>query len=328
MLKINKVHYVSAVMMAALGLTACGGSDSDGSSNNQARFNLAVSDALVNSADSVWVCFSAIELTGNGEGTQTFEIGTDTNTIAENDVCKDDSGATITNTRGINLMEFSGSDSETLLSGAEVTAGSYGQLRLIMADGSYVEDGDLTIGLRVPSNELKFDGITFAADSTANYTVEFDLRMALVNPVGQAGYLLKPRGVRLVDNQATGHVEGSIAEALLIEQSCTIAPADISEPVASVYLYAGHDLDVATFADNGGSEGQEAYASTGVQFDGATAYNYEIGFVGAGDYTAAWTCATNDDPEVDDTIAFTAAQSQELVVTADGEVTVVTFDTN
>lgn len=325
MLRISKVNQITMVVLASLGLTACGGSDSDSATSDRARLNLAVSDAPVDNADSVWVCFSAIELVGNGEGTQVFEIGTDTNTIEENDVCKDESGATIANTRGINLLEFTGSDSESLLAGADVKAGSYGQLRLVMAEGSYVEDGDTTISLRVPSNELKFDGLTLAADSTANYTVEFDLRMALVNPVGQDGYLLKPRGVRLVDNQEIGHVEGSIAEALLIAQECTVAPADLNEPVATVYLYPGHELDVTTLADNGGSEGLEAYASTSVNFDGATAYNFEIGFVAAGDYTAAWTCDTNDDPEIDDDISFVESGFQEVEVTAEGEITIITF---
>ncbi|WP_417656616.1 DUF4382 domain-containing protein [Pseudidiomarina aestuarii] len=325
MLKSNKINYSTAAVLASLGLSACGGSDSEPTTSDRARLNLAVSDAPVDNADSVWVCFSAIELVGNGEGTQVFEIGTDTNTIEENDVCKDEAGETIANTRGINLLEFTGSESESLLSGVDVKAGSYGQLRLVMAEGSHVVDGDTTIGLRVPSNELKFDGLTLAADSTANYTVEFDLRMALVNPVGQDGYLLKPRGVRLVDNQEIGHIEGTIAEALLIAQECTVAPADLSEPVATVYLYPGHDLDVTTLADNGGSEGLEAYASTSVNFDGATDYNFEIGFVVAGDYTAVWTCNTNDDPEVDDDISLITDGLQEIQVSAEGEVTVITF---
>ncbi|HET8816953.1 MAG TPA: DUF4382 domain-containing protein, partial [Pseudidiomarina sp.] len=122
-----------------------------------------------------------------------------------------------------------------------------------------------------------------------------------------------------------GHIEGSIAEALLITQQCAVAPADLNEPVATVYLYQGHSLDIATLADNGGSEGQEAYASTSVNFDGATAYNFEIGYVEAGDYTAVWSCDTDDEPETDDDISLVTDALQEVQVSADGEVTVISF---
>lgn len=322
MLNKRAVLPFGAVILASSVLAACGGSDSD--PIRMASFTLAVSDAPVDEADEVWACFNGIELVGNDQGSQVFTIGEDTNTIAANDVCKDENGDTIPNTRGINLLAFTGSDSEDLLTGVEVEAGTYGQLRLEMADGSYVQVGEERIPLSVPSNELKFDGVTLDITGNASYTVEFDLRHALVNPVGQAGYFLKPRGVRLVNNLEIGHVEGTIAESLLINtEGCTVAPADTSDPVASVYFYSGADLAADTLADIGGSEENEPYASAGVFFDGATEYSFEIGYVAAGDYTVAWTCNLNDDPETDDEIIF---NGQQNVTVNDGEeVTTVTF---
>ena|SRR5690554_3447085 len=207
----RKLSIITAAIAATTLVSACG-SDSEPSSNT-AIFSLAVSDAPVDAADEVWACFHSIELVGNGQPPQVFTIGEDTNTIAANDVCLDDNGDVIANTRGINLLEFTGSDSENLLSGVEVEAGTYGQLRLEMATGSYVLVGDERIPLSVPSNELKFDSFTLDAGSNVAYTIEFDLRQALVNPVGQTGYFLKPRGVRLVDNMDVGHIEGQVAEA-------------------------------------------------------------------------------------------------------------------
>lgn len=321
MLKFNKFTTVAAALAATTLVTACGSSDDE---PNTAMFTLGVSDAPVDAADEVWACFHSIELVGNSEGNQTFTIGEDTNTIEANDVCTDANGDVIANTRGINLLEFTGSASENLLSGVEVPAGNYSQLRLEMAEGSYVLVGEERIPLSVPSNELKFDSFTLDAGGNVAYTVEFDLRQALVNPVGQAGYFLKPRGVRIVDNMTIGHVEGSIAEALLIENECTVAPADISTPVATVYFYQGADLDAATLADFGGSEEEEPYTATTAYFDGATAYNFEVGYLASGDYTAAWSCTTEDDPEADDVIDFISTQN--VTIGTEGETTTVTFE--
>lgn len=326
MLTKSHILNISAGTIALALLTACGGSGDSDPVAETARFSLAVSDAPVDSADEVWACFSAVELKGNGESDLVFEIGGDSNTIETNDVCKDANGDTIANTRGINLLEFTGSDSINLLSGATVPAGTYSQLRLIMADGSYVVQGNTNVELAVPSNELKFDSLTLDANSNANYTIEFDLRKALVNPVGQDRYLLKPRGVRLVDNQEIGHIEGTVAEALLINNQCTVAPADATTPVAVVYLYPGQDLELATLADVGGSEANESYAVAPVLYDGVSAYNFEIGFVAAGDYVAALTCNTEDDPETDDDISFLSGIN--ATVAAGEEVTTVDFGTD
>lgn len=318
------IRTMIALTLASSMLVACG-SDSDSEVVAQTgQFSFAVSDAPVDAADEVWACFHAIELLGNSAGKQVFTIGEDSNTIASNDVCVDSDGEVIANTRGINLMNFTGSAAEDLISGVEVPAGDYSQLRLVMADGSYVQVGDQRIPLSVPSNELKFDGITVGAGGETAYTAEFDLRQALVNPVGQDQYFLKPRGVRLVNNLTVGHIEGSMAEALLIENSCTVAPADTGTAVASVYLYPGVDHVVADLADVGGSEAVEPYAVSAVYFDGAVNYQFELGYVSAGDYILGYTCDVADDPEVDDDISLLGHQT--VTVVDNGEVTTVVIE--
>lgn len=301
---------VSAV--AASVLVACGGSDSSDDENfsETATLNLGISDAPIDSAEAVVVCFDAVELTGQGEPVD-FEVGVDVEVPAENDLCRDENGEVIADTIGINLLEFTGSEQAEFLQNASIEAGNYSQLRLEIAEGSYATvdlDGDGTtsdVPVTVPSNELKLDGFTADAGSVLNFTVEFDLRQAMTNPVGQEGFILKPRGVRLVDNSEVGHLEGSVSEALLLNaESCTVAPEDLSTPVAYVYLYEGVGYELSALADIGGSEEQQPYASAAVYFDGATSYNYEIGFVSAGEYTAALTCNGNDDSEADDDINF------------------------
>lgn len=302
-----------AVIASATMLAACGGSNDN--SAMPATFSLGVSDAPVNGARSVLVCFNQVELTGNGLGKQSFTIGSDTEAAAANDKCRDANGNIIANSRGIDLLLLDGAKSEALISGAEFAAGNYGQLRLTIAEGSYVEQEDgLKVPLRVPSNELKLGGVTLSAGGTFNYTLEFDLRKAMVDPVGQPGYLLKPTGLRLVDNSEIGHLTGQVSEGLLINNSCSVAPAEVATPVATVYLYQGADRPLAELSDNGGDNTYLPYASTNVYFDGVSEYHYSIGFIDADTYTAAVSCDIVDNPEQADDITF--LQAENVIINA------------
>ncbi|MBL4742033.1 MAG: hypothetical protein COB75_03840 [Idiomarina sp.] len=302
---------VTVAALTASLLAACGGSDNNDDSVSQtATFNLGISDAPIDAAEAVVVCFNAVELTGQGQPIQ-YEVGVDVEVPAENDLCRDSNGDVIANTIGIDLLQFTGSEQTQFLQDATIAAGNYGQLRLVMGEGSYASvdlDGDGTttdVPVSVPSNELKLDGFTADAGGNLNYTAEFDLRQGMTNPVGQEGFILKPRGVRLVDNSSVGHLQGSVSEELLLnETSCEVAPADLTTPVAYIYLYEGVGYELSALADIGGSEEQQPYASTAVYFDGASSYDYELGFVSAGEYTAALTCNGNDDSETDDDISF------------------------
>lgn len=314
----------TAALVSMSLLTACGGGSSGELEPQMASFSLGVSDAPVNGAKVVMVCFNEIELTGNGVGSQSFTIGDDGVAAEANDNCRDGQGNIIPNTRGIDLLLLDGAKSEALVTGAEFAAGNYGQLRLEIAEGSYVELEDgLREPLRVPSNELKLGGVTLSAGGSFNYTLEFDLRKAMVNPPGQNGYLLKPTGLRLVNNSEVGHLEGQVAEGLLITNSCTVAPADASVPVATVYLYQGADRPLDELSDNGGDNNYQPYASTNVYFDGVSEYNYSIGYIDAGNYTAALSCDIQDDPEAADEITF--LQSQNVVITESATPLVLDF---
>lgn len=309
-MKRNILGQLSIAALSASALVACGGSSDDNTGSQTATFNLGISDAPIDNAAEVVFCFNAIELTGQGQPVQ-YEVGVDLEVPAENDLCRDNNGDVIANTVGIDLLQFTGSDQTQFLQDATIDAGTYSQLRLVIGEGSYARvdlenNGTQTdIPVRVPSNELKLDGFTADAGGNLNFTAEFDLRQGMTNPIGQEGFILKPRGVRLVDNSTVGHLQGSVSEELLLnEASCDVAPADLTTPVAFIYLYEGVGYELSTLADIGGNEEQQPYASTAVYFDGVASYDYEIGFVGAGEYTAALTCNGNDDSEADDDIAF------------------------
>lgn len=333
----NKKLYLGMIITAIMA-QGCGSKD-DPALEVAPKLSLSVSDAPVENTLQVVACFSEIELKAvNNSNDQNLMIGLDTNTTTANDLCTDEQGTVIPNTRGIDLLSLSGIDSEELLSNIELAAGEYTQIRLSISDGSYAlvdldndgiaddvdQDGNPDkIPVRVPSNELKLDGFTATAGARTDLTIEFDLRKGMTNPVGQPGYILKPRGVRIVDNSVSGHIQGTVSEALLSDNMCNITPTDLTENVASVYLYEGIDLDPTTLADNGGNEGQEALTSVAVLYDGAGNYDFEIGFVAAASYTIVLTCDEDSAPEGDDALVFFA--SQELTVAEKGAITQVNF---
>jgi hypothetical protein len=309
---LNKKYLVTCTLSALL-LAACGGSSDDNTPSPS--FSLSVSDAPVDDLSEVVVCFNQIELKGSG-GDAIFTVGDEDEMIAANDLCLDSSGGVIPNTVGIDLKQYTGSDSIALVDGITIEAGDYTQLRLIMSNGSYGIDAQTSekISVSVPSNELKLDGFTATLGGTVDFTLEFDLNKAMTNPVGQAGYFLKPRGVRLVNNNEAGHIDGTVSETLLIDNQCTPL-SESSVNVASVYMYEGTGVVIDTMEDNGGDEnGSLPYASTAVIFDNEqTSYNFEIGFIKAGDYTIAVSCDTEDDPEVDEEVNFITSQNVTVI---------------
>jgi hypothetical protein len=327
-----------ALCLSAVLLHGCGG-DSSSTELSTPSFSLSVSDAPVENAVTVVACFSQIELKSSSSANEkTFLIGDTAGSASANDLCTNSNDEIIANTRGVDLLSFTGSDSTPLLNNIEINPGDYNQIRLVMSPLSYAtvdmnndgieddndQDGNADrIPIRVPSNELKLDGFTATLGGVIDLTIEFDLRKGMTNPVGQEGYILKPRGVRIVDNTESGHIEGMVSEELLMTNSCEVVPEDLSELVASVYVYSGVDLDSAQLADNGGSESIEPLTSAPVFYDGASSYNFQIGFVRTGDYTLALTCSSDADPEGDDDVDFFAVT--EVSVGEDGATTEVSF---
>lgn len=293
-------------------LTACGGGSADEVEQN-ASFSLAVSDAPVDGVDKVMVCFGSVQLVGNGVASQTFTPGLEPVAANNNSECRDNRGAVVANSIGIDLLTLPGATSASLISGASVPAGNYGQMRLNIVPGSYIQ---LTDGskypLEIPSDQLRLNGVTLSAGGNFSYTLEFDLRKAMVLSNPQK-YLLKPTGLRLVNTSEIGHLEGVVSETFLLANNCPVAPADQNQPIAAVYLYPGSDVALSAMADYGGNESVAPYASAPVLFDGASGYSYELGFIDAGNYTAALTCQLNDEPEQNDQIVF--LQGKNLTIT-------------
>ena len=281
--------YSLAILGIALGLAACGG---DGGSG---QMQLAVADAPVDGAQSVVVKFTGVELVpGNGKALN----------------------ITFPAPKLIDLVTQSGTASAVLFN-QPIPAGSYGQIRLmVVADGdpsnSYIVFSDGTMhGLQVPSGSetgLKLvSGFTVPGSGVVNYTIDFDLRQAIVCPPGQApACTLKP-AERLVDNTSVGNIQGQVSNTL-VPTGCTPA----------VYLYAGTvsaPADMNSLAPAGDAN-QPLLSKVPVP-DSQPPYYFQFTFLQPGSYTVAFTCqAAVDNPDqADPAVKFNPIES-DIVVTA------------
>lgn len=276
-------------------LLALAGCKSDDDPEN-GTLALAITDAPVDGAEAVVVEFTGIEVQGPGERL-TFDFDTP---------------------KTIDLLQLTGDESLELLPETTVTAGQYQWIRLKVnaeqgVTDSYIDIDGARYSLYVPSGAqtgLKLNRpFMIAAGGITDMTIDFDLRKSVHEPQSGSGdYFLRPT-LRIVDNLEVGHINGLVDETLLNVEGCSAA--------SSVYLFAGYDAETD---DIDASEPEPITTST-VEMNTDGFYEYEIGFIQAGDYTLAFTCeAAKDDPETDDSINFSATQN--VTVTVDETATV------
>lgn len=281
----TKFAMIPLMLGSALALTACFDSDDDGGSGS---LSLGITDAPVDDATAVIVEFNGVEVKPADGESISFDFG---------------------ETRTINLLDLQGSASESLISDESVPAGDYDWVRLDVnaqnqVDDSYIEfDDGSRHSLFVPSGSqsgLKLvQGFTVPQGGSADFTIDFDLRKSITNPQsGQVDYILKP-ALRLVDNVEVGTLAGTVPSAEASASDCT----------GAVYVYEGHD---ATAGDEGSEDAP--VTSSGIELDSDSGdYEYEVGFLLEGNYTAAFTCeAGSDDPEADDDITFIEQQNTSI----------------
>jgi hypothetical protein len=262
---------------------------------------LSVADAPVDAAQSVVVKFTGVELVPSSGPSVDITFST---------------------AKVIDLLKQGGTASAVLFN-QPIPAGTYSQIRLMVeADGdpsnSYIVMSDgTTHGLRVPSGSetgLKLvSGFMVPSSGVVDYTIDFDLRQAVVCPPGQdPACLLKPVE-RLVDNTSVGNIQGQVSNSL--------APAGCTP---GVYLYRGtvttpEDMNSTAPAD----DANQPLASRVPVADSQPPYYYQFTFLEPGTYTVAFTCqASSDNPDqADPTVTFNPINSD--VVVAAGQTTTV-----
>ncbi|MCG7585875.1 DUF4382 domain-containing protein [Photobacterium sp. OFAV2-7] len=288
----RKLMVASVVSLALVGC----GSGSSGDSSNTVQFNLAFSDAPVDGLSKVCVAFDKITVhhTNGGEsswGTTSFASD---QSSAE---CIPDGLAIPQDSDGnpafmvINLMAYQGEQSLQVLSDEQMEAGQYTQMRLsVLEKGNYtdgtpyshvVTDTSATEGIRVPSGELKLDGFDVQANATQAYTLEFDLRKSMVENAN--GYQLKPRGVRLGNNQDVATISGEV----------TLGGGACGNNINDAFVYVYTAPTGGVHGDLGSAN--EPYTSVGVD---SVSGKFEVGYVPLGSYDVVLVCnGSEDDPE-------------------------------
>ncbi len=270
-------------------LIACGGG---GSGQKSGKLSLGVTDAPVDQADAVVVTFVAIELLdAQGAVSQTFDLDPP---------------------QSIDLLTLQGNNSALLVQNVDVPAGVYEDIRLTLDTenancqnltapfASYISIDGTESPLVVPSggqSGLKVRGpLTIATGGSASYVIDFDLRKSIAQRGNTGCFNLRPV-LRVVDTSEIGSLTGLVDGDLLVDENCTADP--LTGAGAAIYLFAG--TNVTPDDVDGIAPEPLASALLTAQPDESGDFSYTIGFLPAGDYTAAFTCtAADDDPEIDD----------------------------
>jgi len=296
--------------IAALGLAACGGGGGGGgSASSTGTLKLGITDAPVDAADAVVVKFTGVELKPMNGSALSIDFASP---------------------KTIDLLGLQGTSRAMLLDGETVPAGQYEWMRLkVQADPNVAGDSYVTIDgaqceMRIPSGAetgLKMiRGFTVGVGAISDFTVDFDLRKSLVRPPGQhtmvescggQAYMLKPV-LRVVDNLQVGSISGTV-DPTLVAQKCGTDSTISKVAPGNVYLFGPYTdtAPVPDDVDDNSADGADPIASAMVM-SGANGNTYTIGFVPAGNYVLAYTCAP-DQPDVDADAVDTPTGADEVV---------------
>jgi hypothetical protein len=302
----------------ALALAACGGSGSgvdnqsqptpqsqltpqsqqtSQSEGNTGYLNLSISDAPIKDATKVCIRFDGVELK-HADSDEKVTINFDQPEI-------------------VNLLANQGANSQPIVTGAEVPAGVYEWIRLLVraerglsggandgdptselcddeTENSYLvrESGGL-FNLFVPSGserglQLNKD-IIIPVNRSGDYTAEWDLGKSFNGPPGLLPDVMMKPVVKLVANNEVGTLVGQVADELITLETCD------AEFAPSVYVFDNgigpNPLDDPIADDDAVATG---LVQQQMQEDGSMPWRYSIGFLLASEYEVAYTCNGND----------------------------------
>lgn len=300
-------YFAAIAFCSTLILSAC---DSGDSAPANGSLSLNIADAPVDKADAVVVEFTGVEIQSAGGERINFDF---------TDRCTDDP-----TTCQIDLLNLTNGASQTILDGETVPSGRYNWLRLVVNAVPNVKDSYITISgqeyeLTIPGgagSRLKLNnGFVVPAGGEASFTIDFDLRKSVHDPVGNpnSDYILRPT-LRMVDDSQDGSISGSVNPGFFSSGTCT----------GAVYVFSDGSVDAPDDEDGEGF-GPDPITSTLVPDDGSHAY--KVAHLEKGDYLIAFTCdAEADDPAVDEdssTVGFLTTAT--VSVSANGN---TVFDIN
>jgi hypothetical protein len=299
------VRLISAACLTVPLLAACGGSAGSSSST----MNLGITDGPVDSASSVVISFTGVELQPSGGG----------QSIAIN----------FSSPKTMDLMQEQNGNAASLLSGESVPAGNYDWIRLMLnvaADGtvanSYIMINGAQYPLLIPSGAetgLKLvQGFTMTANQVANFTIDFMLQQSITAPPGQASggtqdYILKP-ALRLIDNVQAGTISGTVALSTLQSNSACLNGYSGSGPLPNAHVYVFSGTATPSSSLTPVVEPEITLSSSG-------SYSYSQPLLLAGGYTLAVACTSTSNTGAT-TVTFLPPTGMAATVTANQTTTV------
>jgi len=292
-----------------LGFAGCGGSSSGGASTGM--LNIGLTDGPVESAAAVYILFTGLEVKPAGGPSETYDISPD----ACDPVLSPADGCII------NLLDLQGLEYRTLFA-EDMPAGEYQWVRLlvkaeqnvldsyIVFSGETIESPPMECSLWIPSGSetgLKIvSGMTVTANGQSNYMLDFDVRKSVTAPPGIAdpddplemcvqNYLLKP-AIRMVDETESGSIAGTVDATILTDiEACR--DADQDGIVDSLGVYVVENFDGLAVLDDYDGDGDPIAFAVAESNDSGLTYNYEAGFLLAGDYKLGLTCTGDVDED-------------------------------
>ncbi|KHT51911.1 DUF4382 domain-containing protein [Vibrio sinaloensis] len=313
-MKMCKRSVLGASVLLILAGCNSGGGSSD--SNATTPVTLSVSDAPLDGVSEVVVTYNKVAfLPLDGSSPLLFDVyktDEDGNYVDENGAPLPDGDDPLP--LSVNLLDFQGSDSKSLLDDQDIPTGNY-KLCLFAHDGdhptypSYVKEtgNGNQVPLTVKGNgkcpqgvgefentgTLYFNDTFTVNDQNNDYVAEFDLRRGLKEDSGE--YTIQRTSVMLINTVTTGEIEGVVS--LATYNGCETDTTSGNSFAHAVYLYEGNvaKADMGTFAGTGNTA--PVAAANVVTEDNGLTYEYEFGFVAPGTYSVGYTCTANDDSE-------------------------------
>ncbi|MBZ2170410.1 DUF4382 domain-containing protein [Marinobacter sp. F4216] len=288
----NRIIRVFTVSALAAGIAACGGGNDTGSTGT---VSIGLTDAPALKFSNVTIAFTGMAL--KPEGGKWIEFDFPQN-------------------KTWNLLELQGGLSEPLITDEEIPAGPYSEVRLLIdTSQSFVNLAsapDVPKTLAVPSGEqsgLKLKGeMVVAADTTTDFTIDFNVQESIVDPEGQslADYLLKP-SLRLVNNLEVGSISGLVDYGTILQE-----PGGCSEDYeGAVYVYQG--ADIAPTDLNVNLEDSGPLMTIPVSNPNQNSlYEYTAAFLTEGQYTVSYSCQLDDNGTTEE-LEFLGTQTVTVV---------------
>lgn len=295
-------------------LAACGGAG--GGSSGSSTMSLGITDGPIDSASSVVISITGVELKPAGGGQAvTFDFSNSPKTI--------------------DLLTEQNGNEDLLLNNVTLPVGNYDWIRLLVnaaPDGtvanSYITINGAQYPLVIPSGAqtgLKLvQSFTLTANQNAQFTIDFMLAQSITahappgqTSSGQQVYFLRP-ALRLVNDTQVGTISGTVALSSLHTADTTIDKTNPSNdclsgsttgtsgplPNAHVYIFSGSNsaLTDVEYPPPNSSYVNPVVASITYSSSSNT-YTYDQPFLQTGNYTAVIACGP-DDPSTVDTLSF------------------------